>query len=45
MVIIFEKDLNSNSLPTNKIVWGDTHTVLKKLPSNSVDVGGVEAIL
>jgi DNA modification methylase len=36
-VITEEKDLRAGELPVNKIVWGNALTVLKKLPSNSVD--------
>jgi DNA modification methylase len=36
-VIIEEKDLRAGELPVNKIVHGNALTVLKKLPSNSVD--------
>ena len=36
-VIIEEKDLKEGELPINKIIHGNTLTVLKKLPSESVD--------
>ncbi len=36
-MIVEEKDLKEGELPVNKIIHGDTLTVLKKLPSNSVD--------
>jgi len=36
-VIIEEKDLKEGELPINSIIHGNTLTVLKKLPSESVD--------
>jgi len=37
MVIVKESELKPNTLPINKIVWGDALTTLKKFPSESVD--------
>jgi len=36
-MIIEEKDLRPNTLPINRIIHGNALSVLKKLPSNSVD--------
>jgi len=36
-MIVEERDLKPSTLPINKIIHGDALTVLKKLPSNSVD--------
>ena len=36
-VIIEEEDLKTGELPLNSIIHGNTLTVLKKLPSESVD--------
>ena len=36
-MIIEEKDVKVGELPVNKIIHGDALTVLKKLPSNSID--------
>jgi len=37
MAIVKESELKPNSLPINKIIWGDALTTLKKFPSESVD--------
>jgi len=37
-MIIEEKGLKPNTLPLNSIIYGDALTVLRKLPSNSVDL-------
>ncbi len=36
-MILEEKDLRAGVLPINKVVHGNALSVLKKLPSNSVD--------
>jgi len=36
-MLIEESDLNEGEMPLNKIIHGNVLTVLKKLPSNSID--------
>ena len=36
-MIIEEKDLEVGVLPVNRIIHGNSLSVLKKLPSNSID--------